>query len=194
MPREWCVIHVFVFPGPPQGLYSHIPVEELGAGFVIQYILARCGHTIADVRLPVGMSQPHQSRCSHEPACDGCASSGWPGRELPQQAQHENMGSRRNSYPPDAMAACSRRDSLRNPRGEATRSILEVPRIPISIVGELRVDSLGVREGGIEGNDELICSFLYEEEFKSAPTELPGGKRLKFLALLILVSNSNFYQ
>ena len=92
------------------------------------------------------------------------------------------------------MAACSRRDSLRNPRGEATRSILEVPRIPISIVGELRVESLGVREGGIEGNDELICSFLYEEEFKSAPTELPGGKRLKFLALLILVSNSNFYQ
>ena len=49
-------------------------------------------------------------------------------------------------------------------------------------------------EEGIEGNDELVCSFLYEEEFKSAPTELPGGKRLKFLALLVLVSNSNFYQ
>lgn len=51
----------------------------------------------------------------------------------------------------DAMAACSRRDSLRNPRGEATRSILEVPRIPISIVGELKVDSLGGVGGRYRG-------------------------------------------
>ena len=60
-----------------------------------------------------------------------------------QDGQEGSYRSRLNSYPPDAMAACSRRDSLRNPHGEARRSILEVPRIPISIVGELKVDSLG---------------------------------------------------
>lgn len=43
----------------------------------------------------------------------------------------------------------------------------------LGVVDELRVNSIGGMEGGVERSDELICALLYGEEFHRAPTELP---------------------
>jgi hypothetical protein len=43
----------------------------------------------------------------------------------------------------------------------------------LGVGGELRVDSIGGVEGGVERHDELICALFQGEEFHRAPTELP---------------------
>ena len=43
----------------------------------------------------------------------------------------------------------------------------------LGVGGELRVDSIGGVEGGVERHDELISALFQGKEFHCASTELP---------------------